>query len=510
MRKALMATAMLTGCVSFGGDDGPMRVADEAAATRGERCGIDRGALDEDVSPREDFVAYTTGGWTQSGPVTAALEAAARDRLEDVVTPSDAFVAAYLARDPSDTVGAEALIEEAKTLLTTRDRGALAEAAGLAALRGGTTPLRFGAYPDPEDPARRVPIVAAGGAPLGDPEAYEANADAYAARVVATLEMLGAVNVERLAARVVAFERRLAEAVAAAETDYTRREVESLARLRRGDPWRRYFETVGVEDDEALLRDISALSQVTRAWRNERPGTIAAYLAFHRLSDVADFLPEGFGGTRREGTARAVAERIFVAEEGAPLRGQVTGETKTLAEAVARAVAPPDTEIIVAGGPPLFDVPSEAARATAEGVEAAALARGRARAQRLGEEVRPRDRLASPLSARPRLDRATSTLDLPAALLQGPVFATNDAPSVYGALGGLIALRTGAPVDEALTRARAAFEASDADETGRRCGLTAEQRFYIGFAQGLRGEASARAVNAAVRADAGWNAAFED
>ena len=507
------ALALLTGCVTR--DGGPVLPTGPEAAARGARCGVDAAALDRDVAPAADFVAYATGGWEAEGPVTDALSAAAREALSAVSTPADRFLEAYAARDPSDAAGAEPVLRAAHDLLEERDRAKLAEAAALAALRGGTTPFRVGAYPDPEEPGLTTLIVGAGGAPLGDPDAYEANEAAYTARVEATLSLLGAERPERLARRVVAFERRLSEAAARSEAAYTPRSPDALARLRAGDPWRAYFAALGTDTEagaEAVqLRDIGALSGAARAWRSARRETLAAYLAFHRVSDVATFLPPAYGAARDEGAARAVAERLFAAEEGALLRGRVTPGTRALAEAVALGVLGEDVPVVIAGGPGAYAVPPEAEEATAAGVEAAALGRGRARIARAGEATRTEDRIGSPLDAAPRRDRATGALDLPAALLQGPVYATGDAPGVYGALGGLIARASGEEASAALARARAAYEASPASGNAEdRCRLTPDQRFYIGFAQGLRGTVPDRALNAAVRADAAWVAAFDE
>ena len=510
VQRGLAGAALLTlaACISIGRDGGPVTIAGPDAAERAARCGFDRAAVDRDMAPEADFVAYATGGWPV-GAATDALSAAARNALGAVDTPADRFLAAYLARDPSDAAGAEGVLRAAHDLSEQRDRAALAEAAALAALRGGTTPFRVGAYPDPEDPSVTTLIVGAGGAPLGGPDAYEEFGEAYTARVEATLSLLGAERADRLARRVVAFERRLAQAAAETGNDYTERTPEALARLRRGDPWRAYLGTLGIETEAVQLRDIGALSRTTRAWRSARPQTIAAYLAFHRVSDVAGFLPPAYGGAREEDTVRAVAERLFAAEEGALLRGRVTPGARDLAEAVARAVLGDDVPLVIAGGPGAYAVPPEAEDATAEGVEAAALARGQARIARAGDATQAEDRLGSPLDAAPRRDRATGALDLPAALLQGPVFATGDAPATYGALGGLVAVTDGADGASALRRARAAYEASGAAQGAKkRCGLTPDQRFYVGFAHGLRGTLPTRTINAAVRADPTWVAAF--
>ena len=121
---------------------GPVLPTGEAAAARLARCGVDAGAMDEAADPWADFHRFATGGWPDEGPMTDVLAEDARGALAAEGARSDAFVAAYEARDPRDAEGTRPVLEGARDLLEVRDRRALSEAAGLAALRGGTTPFR--------------------------------------------------------------------------------------------------------------------------------------------------------------------------------------------------------------------------------------------------------------------------------------------------------------------------------------------------------------------------------
>ena len=472
---------------------------DERALKSTNRCGVDIAAIDQSVSPRVDFYRYATGGWTtEEGTVADALEDAARATLSAAGSRTDAFVEAYAARDPRDATGAKPVLDAARALLAERDRRALAAAAARAALRQGTTPFRIGAYPDPDDPGTTSLILAAGGAPLGTPADYDSAGEAYKARIEETLSLLGVEKPARLAGRVFAFERALAEAAATdARQTYTERRIRELSRLRGGDPWAAYFAALGVEADQVKLREIGAMGRAATAWRNAGRDTLAGYLAFHRVSDVADFLPPEYGGQRDAASARVIGERIFEAEEGALLRGLITPETRAVAEEVGRAMLGPGTNVVVAGGPQAYAVPDEAEEATAVGVERAAQARGASRIAQAGGNTQVRSRLAADLTAVPRYDAATRTLDLPAGLLRGPVYGTSDPAAAYGALGGLILRRQGFGADEAFARAYRAFALSEAGRSRPRCGLRAGERFLVAYAQGAYGS-DPDAINAAV------------
>lgn len=472
---------------------------DERSQRRTERCGVDIAAIDQTVSPRVDFYRYATGGWTTSeGTVADALEEAARQTLSAAGSRTDEFVETYATRDPRDATGAKPVLDAARDLLSERDRRVLARAAARAALRQGTTPFRVGAYPDPDDPGRTSLILAVGGAPLGTPADYDRVGETYKERISTTLSLLGVERPERLASRVFDFERTLADAYAAdARREYTPREIEALSRLGGGDPWASYFGALGIDADQVKMREIGALSQAARAWRNAGRDTLAAYLAFHRVSDVADFLPPEYGGSRDPETARQIAERIFEAEEGALLRGLIDPETRAVAEEVGRAMLGPGTNVMVAGGPQAYAVPDEADQASAAGVDRAAQARGASRIAQAGGNTQVRSRLASDLTAVPNYDEATRTLDLPAGLLRGPVYGTDDPAAAYGALGGLILRQRGFGPDEAFARAYRAFAMSQAGRARPRCGLRAAERFMVGYAQGAYGT-DAQAINQAV------------
>ena len=490
------ALAILGACTTAAPVVSPV---DEASAKRTDRCGVDIAAIDQTVSPRVDFYGYATGGWTtEEGTVADALEEAARATLSAAGGRTEEFVQAYVERDPRDATGTKPVLDAARDLLAERDRRALAAAAAKAALRQGTTPFRVGAYPDPDDPGTTSLILAAGGAPLGAPEDYDRVGETYKERIATTLSLLGVERPERLAGRVFDFERALADAYAAdARQTYTERQIRDLARLRGGDPWAAYFAALGVDADEVKMREIGALSLAATAWRNAGRDTLAAYLAFHRVSDVADFLPPEYGGKRDAMTARAIGERIFEAEEGALLRGLIGPETRAVAEEVGKAMLGPGTNVVVAGGPQAYAVPDEAGRATAAGVERAAQARGASRIAQAGGDTQVRSRLAADLTAVPNYDEATRTLDLPAGLLRGPVYGTSDEAAAYGALGGLILRQRGFDAGEAMTRAYQAYAMSQAGATRPRCGLRAAERFMVGYAQGAYG-ADRAAINAAV------------
>jgi putative endopeptidase len=293
--------------------------------------GYDTTAMDAAVRPGDDFFDYVNGAWDRRTTIAADRSRAGidvdltdnavtevRDIAEDLAAhpPADPgerkigdLYAAWMDEAGIEARGTEPLkpwLERIDAARTQEDISRLFGDVSFAA------PFTIGLSPDLDDPTRYVvEIDQAGlGMPARDdyllagPE-YAAYRKAYLDYIVRLETLAGIADAERKADAILALETRMA---GAQWTPDRMREVEQtdnpmdMARLRALSPqldWDAMFANLGLGTPRKILVSEPSAIQAAGAELAATPvETWKAYLAFHFISDHAQYLPRAFDQAR--------------------------------------------------------------------------------------------------------------------------------------------------------------------------------------------------------------------
>jgi putative endopeptidase len=317
----------------------------EAAARREPSAttsiGIDLAGIDRSVPPGADFVAYANGAWLKTteippdratyGVAQVAAEQTGRRTRELIEQAAKAkaapgsetrkigdYYAAFMDEAGIAARGLGPLKPLFERIAAIADRRALSRFLGTT-LRADVDVLNstklytdnlFGLWiaQDLDDPSRYVPFLLQGGLDMPDRAYYLESAPrmetiraAYRGHVEAVLAKAGLGSAPERAARVVALERRIAEAHASRDdtddvqkgnTHWPRERFDTAA---PGLDWHEYFTAAGLDGQKdfvvwqpAALAGLSALvgSEPLESWKD--------YLVFHAVEHRAAFLPKAF------------------------------------------------------------------------------------------------------------------------------------------------------------------------------------------------------------------------
>jgi putative endopeptidase len=335
--------------------------------------GIDLAGIDRNVVPGDDFFGYANGAWLKATEIPADRSTwGAGDILTELTArrTADLIAEAAKGKGPGGSEARKigdyyaAFMDEAtieakglEPLKPTLEKiGAISDAAGLARMLGSTlradvdvlnntnfyTANLFGLWvaQDLDDPGRYSPFLLQGGLGMPDRDYYldssprmAAIRTGYEAHVAAVLK-LAAADGEGKAARIVALERRIAEAHATRVDSSDVRKGNN--HWKRGDfashapglDWPAFFSAAGLEgQDDFVVWQPGALTGIAAAVRDEPLPTWKDYLAFRAVEHASPFLPKAF------------------VEERFAFYGKVLTGTPTLSDRWKRGVAATDAAL---------------------------------------------------------------------------------------------------------------------------------------------------------------------
>jgi putative endopeptidase len=318
-----------------------------APATLGAKAvygtwGYDPSAMDAAVKPGDDFFAYVNGAWFKRTAIAADRTFVGIDSvLNDQIDKDVRDVVEDMAKNPAqsghigqqvgdfyaswmDEAGVEARgLAPAKPYL---DRiAAVSNRSGLVDLFGTigyNSPVPLFIESDPKNPRRYAVFATQGG--LGMPSRdyyllqgakYDAFRSAYRNYIVKMLTLGGESDAEAKADRIVALETAIAKAH---WTPERRRDVkatynpESRAQLAKLVPqlqWPRLLEKERLgKVNSVIVREPSAIKAIGKLVADQPLATWKDYLAFHFLSDHAQFLPKAFDDARFDFYGKTLAD----------------------------------------------------------------------------------------------------------------------------------------------------------------------------------------------------------
>lgn len=295
------------------------------AAARFAPWGVDLSARDLSVRPGDDFWRHANNRWFQANPIPADrtawgvsavlsedVEAQLRDIVETAGRGTDpvsrqvaTMYASYMDEAGIEARGAAVLRPWLDRIAAARSRDDLVR---LWAAPGFPAPIGVGIMPDPANPTRYIAAAGQGG--LGLPnrdyylregEQYEGFRTAYRAYVANILTLAGISGAQARADRIIALERRIAEAHWTPERSRDIRQIYNpmnraqLAELAPQFNWPLWLETQGLGAVETIVAGQTSALTAEGALFAELPlETWQDWTAFHFINNHTAYLPRAF------------------------------------------------------------------------------------------------------------------------------------------------------------------------------------------------------------------------
>jgi predicted metalloendopeptidase len=340
MKRVHFAAAALTlaavcGCSS---DSKPPAGASAPPAHAG---GIDLAGMDTSTAPGDDFFGYANGTWFKKTEISPDRSTAGtwtvlgdlaqqrtRELIENLAKPGAAtspdehriadYFTSYMDESAIESKGLDPIKPFLTSIAAIADRRALSSYA-CGEIRADVDALNntnfetdriFGIWISPalDEPTSYVPYLMQGGLGLPDRDYYTDTSadmqkvlDAYKGHIATILRLAGIANPDQVAARVLAFETKIAGVHATrtqsvdvmhANNPWPRAEFATRA---PGLDWNACFEAAGLTQTPRLIvwhpdavKGISALAgkEAIDVWRD--------YLTFHAINRYAGLLPKAF------------------------------------------------------------------------------------------------------------------------------------------------------------------------------------------------------------------------
>lgn len=310
-----------------------------AAATPGAATGLDLAGMDRSVAPGDNFFAYANGTWLKTAEIpadrsgtgtgvlltdltnrrTAELIKQAKGKPGSEARKIGDFYQSYLDEAAIEAKGLAPLKPLLTAIATLDNRTALASFLG-GTLRADVDVLNatslvtanlLGLWvaQDLDNPSRYLPFLLQGGLGMPDRDYYldpsprmtEVRAQ-YLAHVAKVLGAAQVPDAEAKAARIVALERRIAEAhwsrmdtgeVTKGNNHWTRKDFDKLA---PGLDWQAFFAACALNHQaDFVVWQPSAISGISALVQAEPLDTWKDYLTFHAIERRAGVLPKAFG-----------------------------------------------------------------------------------------------------------------------------------------------------------------------------------------------------------------------
>ncbi len=317
-------------------------VAQPAAAPAGQTrygtFGIDLAARDPSVKAGDDFNRYANGTWLRTTEIPAdrtgwSLWTALADDIElqlraivtEAATSRDPaqrrvgdFYAAWMDEAGIEARGVTPLRPYLQRIDAIRNRDDLI---AVFATPGYTAPVGIGIIPDFADPARYTAIAGQSG--LGMPNRdyylregaqYDAYRTAYRAYVVQLHRLAGLSDPEARADRIIALERRIAEAHWAPERNRDIRAINNpmnraqLMALAPQFQWDSYLQRRGLGAvNSVIAQQTTAITAIGQLLDQVPLDTWKEYLTFHFINSYAQFLPRAFDEAKFNFFSRTIA-----------------------------------------------------------------------------------------------------------------------------------------------------------------------------------------------------------
>ncbi|PAX08295.1 M13 family metallopeptidase [Sphingomonas lenta] len=320
-------------------------VAQTAGAPAGGKAaygewGVDLSARDTGVKPGDDFWTYVNGGWDRRTPIAPDRSSAGLGvKLSDQAELDVRRILDDMAADPArygatgrqvgdfyaswmDEAGVEArgtapLKPYLSRIAAVKDQAGLQT---LFASVGYQTPVSIGILPDLADPTRYTAIAGQSG--LGMPrdyyllpgEKYDAFRKAYRAYVQRVQELAGIPDAAAKADRIVALETEMAKGhwepakmrdVAALNKPMTPAQMEALA---PEFDWGLMLRTAKLDRmPTVIMAGDTAIQAMGKLFAATPVDTWKDYLAFHFVSDNAQYLPKAFDDAKFDFYSRTLS-----------------------------------------------------------------------------------------------------------------------------------------------------------------------------------------------------------
>jgi endothelin-converting enzyme/putative endopeptidase len=298
-----------------------------SAAPKFGSFGVDLNARDEAVRPGQNFFLYANGTWFRNNPIpadrtawgvsgvlseevesqlrTIVQEAGTRSARDPIARQVSDLYASYMDEAGIEARGTAPLRPYLTRIAAARTRDDLVR---LFATPGFPSPVGVGITPNPADPTRYVAGVSQGG--LGLPnrsyyldqgEQFDRYRTAYRGYVTTMLRLAGMSEPEARADRIIALERRIAEAhwtpeqsrdVTKSINPMTPAQLAVLAPEFNFPLWARTMRLDSVPT--MIVRQTTAIQAEGRLFAEVPVDTWKDWLAFHFIRSRANFLPRAF------------------------------------------------------------------------------------------------------------------------------------------------------------------------------------------------------------------------
>ncbi len=315
-------------------------VAAVAATPAPDAHGIDLAGIDRSVAPGDDFFAYANGAWLKTTEIpadrssygtgallaelntrrTAALisNAAARAAAGSDARKIGDYYASFMDEARIEELGLKPLASALARIDAIADRGQLAQALG-ATLRADVdvlnstnfyTPNLFGLWvaQDLDDPKSYSPFLLQGGLVMPDRDYYlnpsppmAAIRDKYQVHIAMVLQLAGVADAQAKAGRILALERRIAEAHSSrADSEDVRKgnnhwSLKDFDMRAPGLDWQAFFAAAGLTPQPRfVVWQPGAVTGISALVAAEPLETWKDYLRFHVLEWASPYLPKAF------------------------------------------------------------------------------------------------------------------------------------------------------------------------------------------------------------------------
>ena len=332
-RFALISALLLAGAAPILAQTGT-----PAGQPRYGSFGLDLEARDTSVKAGDDFNQYANGTWLRNTQIPAdrtgwslwtALSEEIEQQLRTIVTEAAAsqdpaqrrvgdFYAAWMDEAGVEARGTAPLRPYLQRIDAIRNRGDLI---AVFATPGYTSPVGVGIIPDLADPTRYTAVAGQGG--LGMPNRdyylregpqYDAYRTAYRAYVIQLNRLAGLSDPEGRADRIIALERRIAEAHWTPERSRDIQAINNpmnraqLAALAPQFQWDDYLRRRGLASANSVIAtQTTAITGIGRLLDEVPLSTWREYLAFHFINSYAQFLPRAFDEAKFNFFSRTIA-----------------------------------------------------------------------------------------------------------------------------------------------------------------------------------------------------------
>ena len=325
-RKFLLAASLLLASAApvLAATAQPARPAAAGKAQYGS-FGVDLAARDLAVKPGDDFFRYANGTWLRTTQIPADrtswslwtvlsedIERQVRAIVTEGATSRDPgqrkvadFYAAWMDEAGIEARGTAPLQPWLQRIAAIRNR---ADLIAVFATPGYTAPVGVGIIPDLANPTRYTAIAGQSG--LGMPNRdyylregaqYDGYRTAYRAYVVQLHNLAGIPDAEARADRIIALERRIAEAHWTPERSRDIQAINNpmnraqLAQLAPQLEWDQYLQRRGLGSvDTVIATQTTAITGIGRLLDEVPLDTWKEYLAFHFINSYAQYLPRAF------------------------------------------------------------------------------------------------------------------------------------------------------------------------------------------------------------------------